>query len=83
MSRARRRRTRRRLRVLVLLETGRRPPDDLETLSDQERYEFKMEIDVLATLRALGHEARVLEVGTSSDRSVSCCTSGSRTSCST
>ena len=62
MSRARRRRTRRRLRVLVLLETGRRPPDDLETLSDQERYEFKMEIDVLATLRALGHEARVLEV---------------------
>ena len=62
MSRARRRGRRRRLRVLVLLETGRRPPDDLDALSDQERYEFKMEIDVITTLRALGHEARVLEV---------------------
>jgi len=62
MSRSRRRRTRRRLRVLVLLETGRRPPDDLEAMSDQERYDFKMEIDVLTTLRALGHEARVLEI---------------------
>jgi D-alanine-D-alanine ligase len=58
----RRRRPRRRLRVLVLLETGQRPPDDLSTLSDQERYAFKMEIDVLETLAALGHEARVLEV---------------------
>jgi D-alanine-D-alanine ligase len=62
MSRARRRGARRRLRVLVLLETGRRPPDDLEALTDQERYDFKMEIDVLTTLGALGHEARVLEV---------------------
>ena len=62
MSPARRRRTRRRLRVLVLLETGRRPPDDLDALTDQERYDFKMEIDVLTTLRALGHEARLLEV---------------------
>ncbi|PYP81174.1 MAG: D-alanine--D-alanine ligase [Gemmatimonadetes bacterium] len=62
MSRARRRPGRRRLRVLVLLETGRRPPDDLEALSDQERYDFKMEIDVLTTLETLGHEAQVLEV---------------------
>lgn len=62
MSPPRRRPSRRRLRVLVLLETGRAPPDDLEALSDQERYDFKMEIDVLTTLRALGHQARVLEV---------------------
>jgi D-alanine-D-alanine ligase len=62
VSRARRRPTRRRLRVLVLLETGRAPPEDLDALTDQERYDFKMEIDVLTTLRALGHEARVLEV---------------------
>ena len=62
MSPPRRRRTGRRLRVLVLLETGRQPPDDLETLTDQERYDFKMEIDVLGTLRALGHDTRVLEV---------------------
>lgn len=62
MSRARRKSVRRRLRVLVLLETGRKPPDDLAALSDQERYDFKMEIDVLTTLEALGHEAHVLEV---------------------
>ena len=62
MSRSRRRRSRRPLRVLVLLETGRRPPDDLDSLNDQERYDFKMEIDVLGTLRALGHDTRVLEV---------------------
>ena len=62
MSRRRRYRSRRPLRVLVLLETGRRPPDDLDSLNDQERYDFKMEIDVLTTLRALGHEAQVLEV---------------------
>jgi D-alanine-D-alanine ligase len=47
--------------VLVLLETGRRPPDDLDALTDQERYDFKMEIDVLTTLRSLGHETQVLE----------------------
>jgi D-alanine-D-alanine ligase len=58
----RRRRRRRRLRVLVLLETGQRPPDDLSTLSEQKRYAFKMEIDVLETLAALGHETRVLEI---------------------
>jgi D-alanine-D-alanine ligase len=62
VSRSRKKSGRRRLRVLVLLETGRKPPDDLEALSDQERYDFKMEIDVLTTLGALGHEAHVLEV---------------------
>ena len=63
MSRARRRRTRRRLRVLVLMETGIDcRPTTSEALSEQERYEFKTENDVLTTLRALGHEARALEV---------------------
>ena len=62
MSAKRRRLHRRRLRVLVLLETGTKPPDDLESLSEQERHDFKMETDVLTTLDALGHEVRVLEI---------------------
>jgi D-alanine-D-alanine ligase len=53
---------RRRLRVLVLMETGNRPPADLETLSEQERHLFKTENDVLTTLRALGHDVRELEI---------------------
>ena len=52
MSRPRRRRARRRLRVLVLLETGRAPPEDVDALTDQERYEFKMEIDYLRVAAA-------------------------------
>ena len=42
MSAKRRRVNRRRLRVLVLLETGTKPPDDLESLSEQERHDFLM-----------------------------------------
>ena len=62
MTATRRRGKRRRLRVLVLLETGTKPPDDLESLSEQERHDFKMETDVLGTLEKLGHEVRVLEI---------------------
>jgi D-alanine-D-alanine ligase len=62
MSAKRRRLRRRRLRVLVLLETGTKPPDDLASLSEQEQHDFKMETDVLTTLDALGHEVRVLEI---------------------
>ena len=54
--------SRRKLRVLVLIGRGYSPPEDLEALSDQERHDFKTEIDILSTLRALGHEARPLEV---------------------
>ena len=57
-----RRAKRRRLRVLVLLETGTKPPDDLESLSEQERHNFKTENDLLTTLSALGHEVRTLEI---------------------
>jgi len=54
--------SRRKLRVLVLVGRGYMPPDDLDALSEQERHDFKTEIDILATLKALGHEARPLEV---------------------
>jgi D-alanine-D-alanine ligase len=53
---------RRRLRVLLLLETGQKPPDDFESLSEQERHNFKTENDLLTTLGALGHEVRTLEI---------------------
>ena len=62
MSPTRRRTSRKPLRVLVLIEPGMTPPDDLKSLSDQERHAFKTENDVLTTLRALGHEARPLEI---------------------
>jgi D-alanine-D-alanine ligase len=62
MTAKRRRLKRRRMRVLVLLETGTKPPEDLDSLSEQERHDFKMETDVLTTLDALGHEVRVLEI---------------------
>jgi len=62
MTAKRRRLKRRRMRVLVLLETGTKPPDDLDSLTEQERHDFKMETDVLTTLDALGHEVRVLEI---------------------
>ncbi|MDQ2668241.1 MAG: D-alanine--D-alanine ligase [Gemmatimonadota bacterium] len=54
--------SRRRLRVLVLIGPGLTPPDDIETRSEQEQHTFKTEYDILATLRALGHDARPLEV---------------------
>ena len=54
--------TRKKLRVLVLIGAGFTPPDDIETRSEQEQHEFKTEYDILTTLRALGHEARPLEV---------------------
>ena len=54
--------SRRKLRVLVLIGRGFTPPDDLEALSAQERHDYKTEIDVLSTLKALGHETRQLEV---------------------
>jgi D-alanine-D-alanine ligase len=54
--------SRRKLRILVLIGRGYTPPDDLDSLSEQERHDYKTEIDILSTLRALGHEARPLEV---------------------
>ena len=55
-------RSRRTLRVLVLIAPGLTPPDDIEQRSEQEQHGWKTEYDILTTLRALGHEARPLEV---------------------
>ena len=83
MTAKRRRLKRRRMRVLVLLETGTKPPDDLDSRTEQERHDFKMETDVLTTLDALGHEVRVLEIKHELAPIKECWRGGSRTSCST
>lgn len=50
------------LRVLVLTHPQSVPPEDLSTLTDNERLELRTDIDVLATLRAMEHDVRVLGV---------------------
>jgi D-alanine-D-alanine ligase len=50
------------LRVLVLTHPQSVPPDDLSKLTDNERMELKTDLDVLATLRAMEHEVRVLGI---------------------
>src|SRR3970040_832266 len=52
------------LRVLALMHPDLVPPDDAAKLSDEERFAFKTEWDVLRAFRSLGHEARALGVQT-------------------
>ena len=51
-----------RLRVLVLMHEELMPPAQQSGLSDQEIYTFKMERDVLAGLRELGHDVQAVGV---------------------
>jgi D-alanine-D-alanine ligase len=51
------------LRVVVLVHPSLVPPESLEGMSEQERYEIKTEYDVVSTLRELGHEVKPLGVG--------------------
>ena len=50
------------LRVLALMHPDLVPPDDAAKLSEDERFGYKTEWDVMRTLRKLGHEARALGV---------------------
>ncbi len=50
------------LRILALIREGLVPPDSIEGLSDAQIAEWKMEFDVVATLRDLGHEVHPLGV---------------------
>ena len=50
------------LRVLVLLHAEQMPPDSKEGYTPEEIQEWKMEYDVLRTLRKLGHEVQPLAV---------------------
>lgn len=51
------------LRVLVLVNEDLVPPDSIEGLSDEEIAPWKMEYDVTVTLREIGHDTRVVGVG--------------------
>lgn len=53
----------RKLRVLVLMHDVLVPPPDAEKLPASETWTYQMEFEVVKTLRALGHEVRVLGVG--------------------
>lgn len=50
------------LRVLVLLNPEHMPPESLEGYSEQETLAWKTGYDVVTTLRAGGHDVRVLSV---------------------
>jgi D-alanine-D-alanine ligase len=50
------------LRVLVLMHPDLIPPDSVEGYSDNEKHAWKTEYDVVATLRAKGHDVRPLGV---------------------
>ncbi|MEO6447528.1 MAG: D-alanine--D-alanine ligase [Gemmatimonadaceae bacterium] len=51
-------RRRRKLRILVMMQPELIPPESTEGMTERELYEWKTEIDVLGTLRGMGHEVR-------------------------
>jgi D-alanine-D-alanine ligase len=53
----------RKLRVLVAMHDVLVPPPGAESLPPTETWDYQMELDVLRTLRGLGHDARELGVG--------------------
>ena len=50
------------LRTLVVVHASLVPPESLEGFSDKQIDEWRTEYDVISTLRAMGHEVRVLGV---------------------
>lgn len=52
------------LRILALAHPDLIPPDNIEGYSESEAYVWKTEYDVSSTLRASGHEVRMLGVQT-------------------
>jgi D-alanine-D-alanine ligase len=52
----------RRLKVLALVPEGNIPPRNLDVLNDKEYIEVRMEFDVLAALKRLGHDVVILDI---------------------
>jgi D-alanine-D-alanine ligase len=50
------------LRVLVLTHPDLAPPDVISSLTPKQLFEIKTEVDVITTLRRLGHDVHVLGV---------------------
>lgn len=55
-------RIKRKLRVIVLVQTGLTPPDNLDGVENKEKELWRTEYDVVATLRGMGHEVWPIEV---------------------
>lgn len=53
----------RKLRVLVAMHEELVPPPDAEKLPASATWDYQMELDVVRTLRDLGHEVTTLGVG--------------------
>ena len=53
---------RKRLRVVVLMHPSMVPPEEPNSQTEKERYQWKTEFDILTTLRELGHEVMPLGV---------------------
>src|SRR5688572_32042557 len=53
---------RKKLRVVVLMHPSTVPPDKPEDFSERRAYEWKTELDVMTTLRELGHEVHPVAV---------------------
>ena len=49
--------------MLALVPEGKRPPDKLGDVTQEEVAVIKMEYDVITSLRGLGHEVHILDVG--------------------
>ena len=52
----------RKLRILLLMHEELLPPDSIEGVSESEIYKWKVEWDVLTTLKQMGHEVHPLGV---------------------
>ncbi|HUP48649.1 MAG TPA: D-alanine--D-alanine ligase [Thermoanaerobaculia bacterium] len=53
---------RKKLRVAVLMHPSTVPPEDPKNYSEREAYEWKTELDVMTTLRELGHDVKAIAV---------------------
>jgi D-alanine-D-alanine ligase len=53
----------RKLRVLVAMHDVLVPPPDADKLPSSETWTYQMELDVVRTLREIGHDVRVLGIG--------------------
>ena len=64
--------TKKPLRVLVLVHETLVPPEDTAGYSMQEIDEWRTEYDVTTSLRAMGHEVKVLGLGDNHEMAAHC-----------
>ena len=52
----------RKLRIMALVREGLEPPESMEGYSEKEIDKWKVEFDVISTLRDMGHHAQPIGV---------------------